>query len=289
MASAKRMADVERRDSSALMTESFDAPFILSEYQKLEPGESDAWNPLKDDFELLYRLSIFYVLTKALRLSKQPVEFFRVLDVGCGNGRSLRTYLDLGLKPEQLTGVDLRPNAVTLAKKLNPAVRYEHYTGNTLPFTDNCFNWINVSAVFSSIKDRESRNALVNLMGQKLTPGGYIFYCDLCRANTFAGGELIGPKALFSGYKTVWHSPIKSVKFIPLGEKFKNFINVIQKKDKNLTAFKHWGQTVRQVTNALRGKNEYDPISRSLRSMIHHLNPFSWPTHEVLLVQKMQV
>src|SRR5262245_3166039 len=101
---------------------------VLSEirriYAGLEPANTDRWSPLVSDVELLHRLRLLDVMCRALRLIPHPVATLRVLDVGCGVGRSTRMLVDLGVRPENLLGVDLRPEALGYAQKLNPAVRY---------------------------------------------------------------------------------------------------------------------------------------------------------------------
>ncbi len=210
---------------------------VISDYEILEPGQSDTWNPLHSEFELSYRLSLFYSLTQALNLSNIPVESLKVLDLGCGNGRSTRMYTDLGLMPEQLTGLDLRPGTIELAQKLNPAIHHMTYDGNSIPFADKSFNWISLTTVVSSIKSHDTRQHLADQIYQKLQPGGYLFYYDLVRANKFAGGERIFPEELFFEFKTVWHSHLQSYKFIPnlnLG----NFVNEFRKCIKISSGFK---------------------------------------------------
>ena len=70
---------------------------ILTDYETLEPGQSDSWNPVGSKFQLGYRLSLFYALARALQQVEPPLADLRVLDLGCGNGRSTRMYLDMGL------------------------------------------------------------------------------------------------------------------------------------------------------------------------------------------------
>jgi len=61
---------------------------ILRDYAMLEPDETDTWNPVRNENELGYRLSFLYTLTKCLELCEIPLPDLRVLNVGCGNGRS---------------------------------------------------------------------------------------------------------------------------------------------------------------------------------------------------------
>jgi SAM-dependent methyltransferase len=63
----------------------------------------------------------------------------RVLDVGCGLGLMHR-YLVKTFG--QITGVDVAPETVEMAKKANPAVRYQSYDGENLPFEDGSFDLV---------------------------------------------------------------------------------------------------------------------------------------------------
>ena len=231
---------------------------ILSDYEVLEPDQSDTWNPLKSEFELTYRLSLFYSLTQALALSGIPIQDLRVLDLGCGNGRSTRMYIDLGLFPEQLTGVDLRQGTIERAQKLNPTIRYASYSGDSLPFSDEKFNWISLTTVISSIKGQASRQHLVEQIYQALPSGGYLFYFDLRRANQFAGNDRIDPLNLFSMYKPVWYFPVKRFDFIPNSE---------------------W---IRKLTESVLARDT-DRVISKLRLKASQLLRYS---HEALLVQK---
>jgi SAM-dependent methyltransferase len=187
---------------------------IRADYEVLEPGRADAWNPVGSSFELVYRLGLLHAVTQALRLVEIRVRELRVLDIGCGNGRSTRMYLDLGLHPDQLTGLDVRPGAIDLARTLNPSIRFDVYDGEKIPFPDGAFTWIHVSTVVSSIKTHKHRLELAARITEKLRPGGYVFYFDLIRANDFAGHDTIRPEALFPGLEVVSRHAYDSWRFM---------------------------------------------------------------------------
>jgi SAM-dependent methyltransferase len=176
---------------------------IFVDYQRLEPGETDAWNPVRSNFELVHRLCLLHAATTALRLAPVPIHELSVLDLGCGNGRSTRMYLDLGLRPEQLNGLDVRPGAIELARKLNRSIRFEVYGGQEIPFADETFTWTQLSTVVSSIKEPRHRREIVDQIRRKTRPGGCVFYFDLVRANDFAGHDIIHPERLFAGFKVL--------------------------------------------------------------------------------------
>ncbi len=193
---------------------------MVSDYEALEPDGKDAWNPALLDSQLRYRLSLMYATRQALRASQLPLERMKVVDVGCGNGRSTRMYLDFGLMPEQVQGFDVRPGAIALARKLNPAIRFDTYDGSELPVADGSVDWIAVCTVFSSIQGSEHRRALAQRLTKKLAKGGVLFFFDLTRALDFAGGDLLEPDFLFAGLERLYFEPIYADELVtsPEGE-----------------------------------------------------------------------
>jgi SAM-dependent methyltransferase len=197
---------------------------LVDHYDVLEPGAGDTWNPVHSDFELGYRLSLSYVLTQCLRLCELPLGELRVLDVGCGNGRSTRAYIDLGLRPEQLVGIDLRRGAIDLARRLNPAIDFRECDVTALAEGDT-FTWIQAATVHSSIEGHESRRELVEAMTRLIAPGGYLFYFDLWRANGFAGYDVIDVDGLHAGLETVWSTSVRAHQTTP---RLRNRLTIIR-------------------------------------------------------------
>ncbi|MDB5453647.1 MAG: hypothetical protein JWO33_2225 [Caulobacteraceae bacterium] len=191
---------------------------VLTDYADLEPEGADSWNPVTSKFQLGYRLNLYYALTCALQRCETPLDALKVLDLGCGNGRSTRTYLAMGLKAAQLTGMDLRPAALASARQLNPAVDWRHHPGGPLP---TGYNWISASAVFSSIAMGEARGQAADRIVQGLPPGGYLFYYDTRLANDFAGGDPISPGRLFGGLTPVWRARLGRFSAFPLAERLR--------------------------------------------------------------------
>ena len=170
---------------------------VLEAYDDLEPGTSDAWNPLHSELELAHRNQLFRELAGALRGSGVNIADTQVADVGCGTGRSTRMYLELGFTPEQLCGIDLRPGAIERAKRLHPAIRFLAYDGERVPFDDGAFDWVSMCGVLSSVPAGDPRRHLVGEVRRVLRPGGYFFYWDLVRTLGFAGKDVIDYERLF--------------------------------------------------------------------------------------------
>lgn len=183
---------------------------IERDYEILEPGTTDSWNPAFLESEQFYRIGLYYALAQALGRSNIPIDKFRILDLGCGNGRSTRILLDFGLKPDQLSGLDLRSGAIQRAKQLCPTIDYQVYDGNLIPYPDRFFNWIQLTTVLSSIKDPSHRKNLVNSALKKLKKNGFLFYYDIVTANDFAGGDIIDPMSLFGDLQLKWQYQINT-------------------------------------------------------------------------------
>jgi SAM-dependent methyltransferase len=170
---------------------------IVQDYNRLEPPGTDAWNPLTNEWELWNRVRLFIELRRALRLLPIPIEKVRVLDVGCGTGRSSLALIFFGVKPENILGIDLRPSAVAYAKSLNPAINFQVVKS----FKDwppvGSFDLCMQCVAFSSIHRMEERKTLAEQMERTVGDNGYIFWWDRKFANPWAGGDALKPKMLF--------------------------------------------------------------------------------------------
>lgn len=188
---------------------------VVSDYERLEPGDGDTWNPLTADVQLAYRLGLYHALCLAVRASGREPSRLTVVDLGCGNGRSTRMYLDLGFRPDQLTGLDLRPNSIALASRLNPAIQFATLDGPGLPYPDGSVSWLSLCTVMSSILGQESRAGMAAEIRRVLAPDGFLFYFDHVRANDFAGGDRIAPAALFRPLTVHWQRDVRMKEFLP--------------------------------------------------------------------------
>jgi SAM-dependent methyltransferase len=132
----------------------------------------------------------------AFRMIPKPVEQLRVLDVGCGVGRSSRLFVELGVRPENLLGIDFRESAIEFARRVNPAIRYQalaelaDWPAEHVDLCSQC-------TVFSSIREQNLRQETAKRMHQSVTENGFIFWWDILHANAFAGGDNLDPRTYF--------------------------------------------------------------------------------------------
>lgn len=177
---------------------------LRSVYRELEPPGVDTWNPVtRGDLELWHRVRLLVEATRAVRAIGQDPGKMRVLDVGCGVGRSSRLLVELGFLPESIVAIDLREDPILLAKRLNPAIR--HVAIKSLAdWPPEPFNLCIQCTAFGSLPGISTREETAGLMERSVGPAGYIYWWDGLRANGFAGGDALNPFGLFSGRSVVF-------------------------------------------------------------------------------------
>lgn len=78
----------------------------------------------------------------------------RVLDVGCGEGRWLRKFVDWGAQPKNLAGIDVNSGIISLAQQLSaPEINFVAGHADVLPYQDKSFDIILVIGVLQHILD----------------------------------------------------------------------------------------------------------------------------------------
>lgn len=101
----------------------------------------------------------------------------RVLDVGCGTGGFLRQLIDWGATPAHLTGTELQPERLELARvRSAPEVHWHAGTLSALPAAS--VDLVSAQAVISSVLDPDMRQRLAAGMWRVLKPGGWCLVFD---------------------------------------------------------------------------------------------------------------
>ena len=171
-------------------------------YARSEPAGTEGWSPLQIDEEMWHRVRLVIELCRCLKLIPEPIANLRVLDVGCGAGRSSRLLVDLGVEPGNLVAIDFRESAIAVARRKNPAIRFQH-VASLSEWPREIFDLVIQSTAFSSLPGSTLRKETASLMEKSLREGGYIFWWDLLHAHRFADGERLEPKSLFPSMQLI--------------------------------------------------------------------------------------
>jgi SAM-dependent methyltransferase len=175
---------------------------VIQEYAQLEPAGVDVWNILYNQHQYWHRYRLMAEVKKALQKINLPEKKITVLDVGCGVGRSSRMLLELGLLPKNITGIDIREDAIRYAKSVNSNINFLHVENfDKWPDVER-FDLIMQCTAFSSINSIEERIALAQQMQKYTSDNSHIFWWDLVKANSFAGADKLDPDSYFSKSKT---------------------------------------------------------------------------------------
>jgi SAM-dependent methyltransferase len=144
----------------------------------LHPGAPPWFNSLIDRLQL-------QAMQRALRLAQIPPGA-RFLDVGCGTGRWLRRYQQIGFHP---AGLDVTPGMLRTARQQGttaPLIAGEAYR---LPFAGESFDAVSDVTVVQHIPAALQPQALAEML-RVLKPGGNLILMELIQGR----GEHIFPR-----------------------------------------------------------------------------------------------
>ena len=103
----------------------------------------------------------------------------RLLEVGCGAGGNLLELLRLGFAPAQLSGIELLPERLAMARAVLPeAVQLRGGDALQAEVAAQSLDIVFVSTVFSSLLDDGYQQRLADAMWSWLKPGGAVLWYD---------------------------------------------------------------------------------------------------------------
>jgi SAM-dependent methyltransferase len=110
-------------------------------------------------------------------LARYSTEEARILDYGCGYGRTLAELSHAGF--QNLVGVDFSEAMLLRARAAVPRPVLVRNTGHILPFKDVCFDAALLFAVFTCIPDGNEQRSLLAEIARVLRPGGLLYLSDV--------------------------------------------------------------------------------------------------------------
>jgi ubiquinone/menaquinone biosynthesis C-methylase UbiE len=148
-------------------------------YKEYYAAKGAERNSLLHNPEVLYQsLAQEAALVRALQSIRLNHETARVVDVGCGDGGTLLTFLRLGFPPGNLYGIDFQKERIARARGVCPNVHFAHGDATKLEFANDLFDLVHEATMFiHSVDDGLSRK-IAGEMLRVTKPGGHIFLCD---------------------------------------------------------------------------------------------------------------
>lgn len=119
-----------------------------------------------------------HLLSWLHRSGYMPLDTKKILDVGCGRGYSLRTFLRWGAKSENLFGIDLISSHIEQARRGLPRATLELGNATSLNYADETFDLVQQFTIFSSILHGATRRKVALEMIRVLKTGGHVIWYD---------------------------------------------------------------------------------------------------------------
>lgn len=136
-------------------------------------------NDLLTNPEVLFQSIAFDVAnTRALRRIPVDRESARVLDVGCGGGTSLLTFLKLGFRAANLTGVDINSARIHQGRMDLPGIDLRCETAERMSFASGSFDIVFESTMFVQLTDERVAGSIALEMLRVTKPGGHLVLVD---------------------------------------------------------------------------------------------------------------
>ena len=132
-------------------------------------SQEEYWNKVADEKELTTPLP--------LEVFKRNVPVnARILDVGCGYGRSLQELCSAGYT--SLSGVDISEKMIARGRRQYPHLDLKKYEGTRLPFEDDSFDAVLLLAVLTCIPDDAQQEQLLAEIHRVLRQDGVVSIND---------------------------------------------------------------------------------------------------------------
>lgn len=123
---------------------------------------------------LAYDISVI----RALQTIVDRPETTQVLDVGCGGGGGVLTFLRLGFDPSHLHGVDILPERIEMARRRFPGSHFQVGDARHLPYPDQSFDLAFEGTMFVQITDETIAAEIAREIVRVVRPGGHILLAD---------------------------------------------------------------------------------------------------------------
>lgn len=155
-----------------------EAARIRAEYARRDRLIGRDFYALTKDANLFTRQGQQRGLLQLLQRGLLPLDDKKILEIGCGRGQWFGVFRDFGARFERLAGIDLDAGRVDEARQAYPTADLRVGDATHLPWTDESFDIVFQSTVFTSILDDDIQAAVAREMLRVLKRGGSIIWYD---------------------------------------------------------------------------------------------------------------
>jgi len=150
---------------------------VAERYDKQAGTDFNARSAMKWMDSQLWMCQSLFDVFRQLDRRGYDIGNLKILEVGCGGGRWTRFMAEITANPTNIKGTDLSSERITVAKWMNPAIKYE--VADVVETTiQEKFDVIMAWDVFMHLKSEEQiRKALKNIH-QALTERGVFIFFD---------------------------------------------------------------------------------------------------------------
>lgn len=142
---------------------------LKNTYMAKIPNQEPYWDEVagKKEFPTPFQLKEF---------EKYVSQDMKILDVGCGYGRTLNELYENGFK--NLKGIDFSQAMIDRGLKLHPHLNISKHNGEKLPFSDNEFDAVLLIAVLTCTSDQNLQENLISEISRVLKKSGILYIND---------------------------------------------------------------------------------------------------------------
>jgi ubiquinone/menaquinone biosynthesis C-methylase UbiE len=157
-----------------------DTARIFAEYERRAreiPADYYAWS--REANLMMHTQAVRASIRMLRRDSFFPLSGRRIADIGCGEGTWLLEFMQWGADPNNMLGIDLRPERIERARRRLPHADLRVGCASELPWPDESCDLLSQFLVFMNMFDPALKRAVAEEMLRVLRPGGAILWFDL--------------------------------------------------------------------------------------------------------------
>jgi len=156
------------------------------------------------------------VLRLISSINAGDISDLNILEIGCGSGGVIKEFVQFGVTPANLAGVDLLLDRLEQASADLKGCSWINAYGQSLPFQAETFDMLLQFTAYSSILDFDIRKDMAAEMLRVLKPGGNILWYDFIWNPTNPQTRGIGLKEVKSLFQGCVFSPVRITLAPPL-------------------------------------------------------------------------